>query len=78
MEKKALSAIYFKDALVTCHDVNPFTRDDMETVMGFNTGDVLWYSPISGKFVQMNKKVFLQPACFNSAEQSILLILYRA
>ncbi|TPX45366.1 hypothetical protein SeMB42_g04028, partial [Synchytrium endobioticum] len=51
----ALSKIFFKDAFVTCHDINMLTRDTMDVVIGFNTGDVMWYSPISGKYARLNR-----------------------
>ncbi|KAJ3331572.1 hypothetical protein HDU76_002796 [Blyttiomyces sp. JEL0837] len=54
--KEALSCIHMKEAFVTCHDVNLLTRDNMDTVMGFSTGDVIWYSPISGKYSRLNKQ----------------------
>ncbi|TPX32091.1 hypothetical protein SmJEL517_g04754 [Synchytrium microbalum] len=52
----ALSKIFFKDAFVTCHDINLLTRDTMDVVIGFNTGDVMWYSPISGKYARLNRQ----------------------
>lgn len=54
--KDPLSIIHFKDAYVTCHDVNRLTRENLDTVMGFNTGDVMFYSPISGKYFRLNKQ----------------------
>eukprot|EP00842_Homolaphlyctis_polyrhiza_P006095 jgi/Hompol1/6487/HPOL_000777-RA len=50
-----LSIIQFKDAYVTCHDINMLTRETMDSVLGFSTGDIMWYSPISGKFARMNR-----------------------
>jgi hypothetical protein len=44
--------LYFKDAFPTCHDV---ARETMDLVVGFNTGDIAFYSPISGRFARMNK-----------------------
>jgi len=43
--------LYF-NAFPTCHDV---ARDTMDVIVGFNTGDVVFYSPISGRFARMNK-----------------------
>lgn len=37
-----LSAIYFKESYITCHDVNQVNRDLMIAVIGFNSGDVYW------------------------------------
>jgi hypothetical protein len=50
-----LSVIYFKDAFVTCHDVNQVTRDTMNAVVGFTTGDILCFWPISGKYTRINR-----------------------
>ncbi|KAJ3411775.1 hypothetical protein HDV05_001733 [Chytridiales sp. JEL 0842] len=54
--KESLTCIDFKDAFVTCHDVNSLTREETDTVIGFNTGDVAWYSPLTGKFLRINKQ----------------------
>ncbi|KAL2915827.1 hypothetical protein HK105_204528 [Polyrhizophydium stewartii] len=51
-----LSIIQFKDSFVTCHDANPLTRETMDSVLGFSTGDILWYSPISGKMLRLNRQ----------------------
>ncbi|KAI8923960.1 WD40-repeat-containing domain protein [Entophlyctis helioformis] len=51
-----LSVVQFREAIVTCHDVNKLTRDNLDTALGFSTGDILWYSPISGKFARFNKQ----------------------
>ncbi|KAJ3073592.1 hypothetical protein HDU98_001187 [Podochytrium sp. JEL0797] len=50
------------DAFITCHDVNPLTRDSMDTVLGFNTGDIMVYSPISGKYTRKNKQLVITKA----------------
>ncbi|TPX70675.1 hypothetical protein SpCBS45565_g01663 [Spizellomyces sp. 'palustris'] len=55
-QKEPLSYIHFRDAHVTCFDINMLTRDNIDTVIGFSTGDILWYSPISGKFARLNKQ----------------------
>jgi catabolite repression protein CreC len=50
-----LSVIYFKDAYVTCHDVNLVNREAMNAVVGFNTGDILCFWPLSGKYTRLNR-----------------------
>lgn len=50
-----LSVLYMKDAFVTCHDVNLVTRDSMNAVIGFSTGDILCFSPITGKYNRLNR-----------------------
>ncbi|KAJ3300727.1 hypothetical protein HK104_006025 [Borealophlyctis nickersoniae] len=51
-----LSCIHFKDAYVTCHDVNLMTRESLDAVIGFSCGHVMWYGPISGKYVRYNRQ----------------------
>ncbi|KAJ3344062.1 hypothetical protein HDU93_003225 [Gonapodya sp. JEL0774] len=53
--KDPLTCLYFKDSYPTCHDVNVLTRDTLDIVIGFNTGDVMWYSAITGKYVRLNR-----------------------
>ncbi|KXS19735.1 WD40 repeat-like protein [Gonapodya prolifera JEL478] len=53
--KDPLTCLYFKDSYPTCHDVNALTRDTLDVVIGFNTGDVLWYSAITGKYIRLNR-----------------------
>ncbi|KAI9208329.1 catabolite repressor protein [Polychytrium aggregatum] len=65
--KDPLSMIEFKDAFITCHDINPLTRDTMDVVMGFNTGDVMSYLPLSGKTTHINRQ-----GCINKS--SVLTI----
>ncbi|KAJ3373452.1 hypothetical protein HDU91_000067 [Kappamyces sp. JEL0680] len=50
-----LSVLYMKDAIVTCHDVNLVIRDTMTAIIGFNSGDILCFSPISGKYNRLNR-----------------------
>ncbi|KAJ8327238.1 hypothetical protein O5D80_004645 [Batrachochytrium dendrobatidis] len=54
-QQNPLSIIQFKDSVVTCHDANLLTRETMDNVLGFASGDILWYSPISGKFARLNR-----------------------
>ncbi|KAI8920085.1 putative catabolite repression protein creC [Powellomyces hirtus] len=60
--KDPLSTIYFRDATATCIDINVLTKDNIDTIIGFNTGDILHYSPMTGKFVRINKQ-----GCINKA-----------
>ncbi|KAI8994322.1 WD40-repeat-containing domain protein [Gaertneriomyces semiglobifer] len=50
-----LAQIYFKDAFVTCFDINSLTRDSLDVIVGFNTGEIAYLSLIPGKFVRLNK-----------------------
>ncbi|KAJ3145715.1 hypothetical protein HDU89_006950 [Geranomyces variabilis] len=53
---EALSYISFKEAIATCIDVNMLNNDNIEAVVGFNTGEILVYSPINGKQTRFNKQ----------------------
>ncbi|RKO84565.1 hypothetical protein BDK51DRAFT_30478, partial [Blyttiomyces helicus] len=61
--KQTLSCIHFKEAFVTCHDVNMLTRDNMDSVIGFSGGDVMWYSPLSGKYARLNRQGVIKKSC---------------
>lgn len=52
-----LSVIHFKDAVVTCHDVNLFTRESMNSVVGFTTGDVSFFNLVT-LFLANFRKVY--------------------
>ena len=54
-QQNPLSAIQFKEAIITCHDVNIVTRDTLDCILGFNTGDLLYYCPLSTKFMRLNR-----------------------
>jgi hypothetical protein len=47
--------IHLKDSFVICHDVNHVNRDTMTAIIGFSTGDILLYSPISAKYHRLNR-----------------------
>lgn len=55
--KTTLSCICFNDSFPVCHDVNLITKDisTLDVVIGFNTGDILLYNPISGKYTRYNR-----------------------
>ena len=53
--KSPLSVIHLKEAYISCHDVNLMTRDSMNAVVGFNTGDILCFWPLSGKYTRLNR-----------------------
>ena len=55
--KDPLAIVFFRPELVvTCHDLNSVTaRDDMGVIMGFSSGDILWYAPLAGKFARFNR-----------------------
>ncbi|KAG1151250.1 hypothetical protein G6F37_000312 [Rhizopus arrhizus] len=55
--KDPLSRIVFSKSYPLCHDVNESTRcdDHLDIIIGFSTGDIVWYDPISCKYVRLNK-----------------------
>ncbi|ORY96869.1 WD40-repeat-containing domain protein [Syncephalastrum racemosum] len=55
--KEPLSRIVFTRAYPTCHDVNILTRsaEHLDVIIGFSSGDLMWYDPISQKYVRLNK-----------------------
>ncbi|KAI7857506.1 WD40-repeat-containing domain protein [Circinella umbellata] len=55
--KECLSKITFTKAYPTCHDVNKTTNtgEHMDVIIGFSTGDCMWYDPISSKYARLNK-----------------------
>lgn len=52
-----LTKILFTKAHALCHDVNKVTKTNshIDIVMGFSTGDIIWYEPMSQKYARINK-----------------------
>ncbi|KAI8066310.1 uncharacterized protein B0P05DRAFT_213021 [Gilbertella persicaria] len=57
--KEPLSRIVFAKACPTSHDVNVLTRgaDQLDIIIGFTTGDIVWFDPLSNKYGRINKGV---------------------
>jgi len=55
--KEPLARVTFT-AYPTCHDVNPTTAssDRLDVVIGFNTGDLVWFDPMSSRYSRLNKQ----------------------
>ncbi|KAI9065394.1 WD40 repeat-like protein [Trametes sanguinea] len=55
--KDPLARIYFS-AYPTCHDVNLATvsSERIDVIIGFHTGDILWFDPISSRYGRLNKQ----------------------
>ncbi|KAI0723878.1 WD40 repeat-like protein [Cerioporus squamosus] len=55
--KEPLARIYFS-AYPTCHDVNLATvsPDRIDVIIGFYSGDILWFDPISSRYGRFNKQ----------------------
>ncbi|ORX92690.1 WD40 repeat-like protein [Basidiobolus meristosporus CBS 931.73] len=56
--KEPLSRINFTKAIPTCHDVNLLTRSSshLDIVIGFSSGDIMWFDPLSNKYIRINKQ----------------------
>ncbi|KAF1953680.1 WD40 repeat-like protein [Byssothecium circinans] len=56
-KEEHLTKILFTKAHALCHDVNEVTKgpNHMDIVMGFSTGDIIWYEPMSQKYARINK-----------------------
>lgn len=54
-----MTKILFTKAHVLCHDINPITKsaNHVDFIMGFSTGDIIWYEPMSQKYARINKNV---------------------
>ncbi|KAJ6442048.1 catabolite repression protein creC [Purpureocillium lavendulum] len=52
-----LTKILFTKAHCLCHDVNKATRSasHIDVIMGFSTGEVIWWEPISQRYTRLNK-----------------------
>ncbi|KAI0782200.1 WD40 repeat-like protein [Abortiporus biennis] len=55
--KEPLARIFFS-AYPTCHDVNleTLSPERIDVIIGFNTGDILWFDPISSRYGRLNKQ----------------------
>ncbi|KAK4248501.1 WD40-repeat-containing domain protein [Corynascus novoguineensis] len=52
-----LTKILFTKAHCLCHDVNKLTKSatHIDVVMGFSTGEIIWWEPISQRYTRLNK-----------------------
>ncbi|KAI9827878.1 MAG: hypothetical protein M1826_006184 [Phylliscum demangeonii] len=52
-----LTKILFTKAHALCHDINPVTKaaQYLDIIIGFSSGDILWYEPFSQKYARLNK-----------------------
>ncbi|RUP50935.1 hypothetical protein BC936DRAFT_137061 [Jimgerdemannia flammicorona] len=57
--KEPLSRIVFAKAYPTSHDVNLLTRgcDHLDVIIGFSSGDCIWFDPLCNKYYRLNKAV---------------------
>jgi hypothetical protein len=54
-----LTKILFTKGHSLCHDVNQTTKasNHIDLIMGFSTGEIIWFEPISQKYTRLNKNV---------------------
>lgn len=59
VQEEHLTKILFTKAHALCHDINQITRgpNHLDIIMGFSTGDIIWYEPMSQKYSRINKNV---------------------
>lgn len=59
LQDEHLTKILFTKAHALCHDVNRVTKtsNHIDVVLGFSTGDIIWYEPMSQKYARINKNV---------------------
>jgi WD40 repeat protein len=52
-----LTKILFTKAHCLCHDVNRITKNPthIDVIMGFSTGEIIWWEPISQRYIRLNK-----------------------
>jgi WD40 repeat protein len=57
MKTENMTKVLFTKAHALCHDVNKFTQSSshIDVILGFNTGDIIWYEPVSQKYARINK-----------------------
>ncbi|KAG8760766.1 hypothetical protein FRC14_002062 [Serendipita sp. 396] len=55
--KEPLAKVTFS-AFPACHDINKVTAsaDHLDVVIGFSTGDIIWFDPITSRYARINKQ----------------------
>jgi WD40 repeat protein len=58
-QQEHLTKILFTKGHCLCHDINAITKSQthIDLIMGFSTGEIIWYEPISQKYTRLNKNV---------------------
>lgn len=56
-KQEHLTKILFTKAHCLCHDINTVTKSlsHIDLIMGFSTGEIIWYEPITQKYTRLNK-----------------------
>lgn len=68
LKTENLTKVLFTKAHCLCHDFNQFTKSSshLDLVLGFNTGDIIWYEPISQKYARLNKNGLINSSPISS------------
>ncbi|KZM24151.1 hypothetical protein ST47_g4683 [Ascochyta rabiei] len=63
IKEEHLTKILFTKAHALCHDINHVTKgpNHLDIILGFSTGDIIWYEPISQKYSRINKNGIINP-----------------
>ncbi|CAZ83306.1 unnamed protein product [Tuber melanosporum] len=63
IKHEPLSKILFTKAHPLCHDVNLLTKSSthLDVIIGFSSGDIVWFDPISNKYARLNKNGVINP-----------------
>ena len=56
-KQEYMTKVLFTKGHCLCHDVNMFTKSEnhIDVIMGFNTGEIIWFEGISQKYTRLNK-----------------------
>lgn len=59
-----MTKVLFTKAHAVCHDINEFTKaaTHLDVILGFNSGDIIWYECISQKYARLNKNGIINAA----------------
>ena len=59
-----LTKVLFTKAHALCHAVNQITKSSthLDVIIGFNTGDIIWYEPMSQRYARLNKNGMINRA----------------
>lgn len=68
MKTENMTKVLFTKAHAICHDVNTFTQstNHLDVILGFNTGDMIWYEPVSQKYARINKNGMINNSAVNA------------
>ena len=73
-----LTKLIFAKEHALCHEVNHVTQSstNIDLVVGFTSGDIIWYEPMSQKYARLNKNVS-HSAIHHSTRAQTTLIFFQ-